>query len=92
MADTRSGERRIVIPGQAPDGTPILSVLVKRSYRIQHNARMSRLPEAHPLVTADIHYGDPLRGPVRFESDLVPWKLATDVVLNGCCSGWRESA
>src|SRR5690242_2683426 len=83
MVDAMPEERRIVLPGQVPDGTPILSVLLKRSYRLQHGGQASRLPEVRPLVTADIHYGGPLRGPVQFESDLVPWKLATDVVVHG---------
>jgi hypothetical protein len=34
------------------------------------------------LVAADTHFGDPMNSTVRYESDFVPFKLATDVVLN----------
>src|SRR5262249_17001500 len=35
------------------------------------------------LHAADVFYRDPMNSSVRFESDFVPFKLATDVVLNG---------
>src|SRR5262249_19059315 len=42
-----------------------------------------RHPKAAKLVKGDTHYGDPKITPLKFESDLVPFKLATDVVVNG---------
>jgi len=73
----------LVLPGQAPDGQYILSVLLKRSYRFAHNSRCVRAEKDRKLVSGDQHYQDPMNSSVRFESDFVPYKLATDVVLNG---------
>lgn len=74
---------RVVLPGQAPDGQHILSVLVKRSYTIRPGRRCQRSPKDRRLVAGDTHFGDPMNTSVRHESDFVPFKLATDVVLNG---------
>ena len=73
---------RIVLPGQAPDGQQILAVLVKRSYTIVAGQRCRRAAKDRKLVAADTHFGDPMNSTVRYESDFVPFKLATDVVLN----------
>ena len=75
-------EHHVVLPGQAPDGTPILSVLLKRSYRIVANAPAERLDSARPLVPGDRHFDDPMNSTVAFEADHVPFKLATDVVVH----------
>jgi hypothetical protein len=72
----------VVLPGQAPDGAPILSVLVKRSYRIVAGAPAERMERAQPLVPGDRHFGDPMNSTVAFESDHVPFKPATDVVIH----------
>jgi len=72
----------MVLPGQDPRGQPILSVLLKRSYRIRSRQPAERLEGARPLVTGDRHFGDPMNSTVEFESDLVPFKIATDVVVN----------
>ncbi len=50
-----------------------------------------RLPFPAKLVKGDKHYGDPRITPVQFESDLVPFKLATDIVVIGkaCAPGGR---
>jgi hypothetical protein len=34
-------------------------------------------------VPGDVHFGDPMNSSVQHESDFVPFKLATDVVLDG---------
>lgn len=81
-ADTGAG-RSIVLPGQRPDGTHILSVLVKRTYDIAPNRRCTRAEMDRRLVAGDKHFGDPMNSSVEAESDFVPFKLATDVVLNG---------
>jgi hypothetical protein len=73
----------MVLPGQSPEGSPILAVLVKRSYRIVPGGRCTRADEDAPLVPGDMFWEDPMTSSVRHESDLVPFKLATDVVLNG---------
>ncbi|HYZ63836.1 MAG TPA: DUF2169 domain-containing protein [Acetobacteraceae bacterium] len=76
--------RTILLPGQSPDGAHVLSVLVKRTYAIRPGGLVClRLAQDRPLVAGDEHFGDPMNTTVRYESDFVPWKLATDVVLNG---------
>jgi hypothetical protein len=73
----------MVLPGQDPEGRYVLSVLLKRTYRIVPGERCVRAEEDRKLVTGDEHYGDPRSSSVRFESDLVPWKPGTDVVVHG---------
>lgn len=73
----------ILLPGQTPEGRHVLSVLVKRSYVIRAGRRCVRAEADQPLVPGDVHFGDPMNSTVRLESDFVPFKLATDVVVNG---------
>ena len=75
--------QNILLPGQTPQGQYILSVLVKRTYDIHENASCARADTDRKLVPADTHYGDPMNTSVQFESDFVPFKLSTDIVLNG---------
>jgi hypothetical protein len=75
-------QHHVVLPGQSPNGAPILAVLVKRSYRIVSEAPAVRLERAEPLVPGDRHFGDPMNSTVAFESDHVPFKPATDVVVH----------
>jgi hypothetical protein len=58
-------------------------VLVKRTYDIVRGGRCTRAEADKKLIPGDLHYGDPMSSTVKFESDFVPFKLATDVVLNG---------
>jgi hypothetical protein len=78
--------RKIVLPGETPQGEPILAVLVKRTYDIIPGGRCARAQTDRKIIPGDIHYGDPMNSAVKFESDFVPFKLATDVVLNGRAS------
>jgi hypothetical protein len=75
--------QRIVLPGQSPKGNYILAVLVKRTYDIVPGKRCARAEEDRKLLGGDKHYDDPMSSSVEFEADFVPFKLATDVVLNG---------
>lgn len=75
--------RRIVLPGQTPEGEHVLSLLLKRTYGIVPGGRCARAASDHKLVPGDVHHGDPMNTTVKLESDFVPFKLATDVVLNG---------
>jgi hypothetical protein len=75
--------RKVVLPGQTPEGQHILSVLVKRTYNIQFGKRCVRADEDSAINTADKFYADPMNTSVQFESDFVPFKLATDMVFNG---------
>src|SRR5215472_6471362 len=74
---------KIILPGQTPQGDHILSVLVKRTYDIGSDGRCVRASADYRLISGDIHYGDPMSSTVKLESDFVPHKQATDVVLNG---------
>jgi hypothetical protein len=72
-----------VLPGQTPQGEPILSVLLKRSYDILPGAVCTRAEADQPLVPGDMFWDSPMNSSVQHESDFVPFKLGTDVVLNG---------
>ena len=73
----------VILPGQLPSGQPILSLLVKRTYVLRPGASCERAAADRKLISGDQHFNDPLNTTVKFESDFVPFKLATDVVLNG---------
>jgi hypothetical protein len=75
--------QKIVLPGQTPEGGHILSVLLKRTYSIIPDETCARAEKDAKIVTADQHWGDPMNSSVKHEADFVPFKLATDVVLNG---------
>lgn len=80
-----SGERgqTVVLPGQSPQGEHILGVLLKRTYNIVRNEICTRAESDRPLNAGDVFWGDPMNSTVRYESDFIPFKLGTDVVLNG---------
>jgi len=73
----------IVLPGQTPQGGHILSVLLKRSYLIEHRRTCVRAPEDQPINPGEVFWDTPMNSSVRMESDFVPYKLQTDVVLIG---------
>lgn len=75
--------RTTLLPGQTPAGEPVLAVLLKRTYTVVPFAPCERAPADRPLLGGDVHYEDPLNSAVRFETDFIPFKLATDVVVNG---------
>lgn len=81
-AAERGGERTL-LPGQSPAGDYILSVLIKRTYRIVPNRECTRADEDRPIFGGDIYWDHPMNSSVRYETDFWPFKLATDVVLNG---------
>jgi hypothetical protein len=75
-----------LVPGTAPDGGPVVSVLAKRTYRIRHEELAQPDPTGTmEWVESDEFWGvgDPARDAVKLESDLVPWKPGTDVVVVG---------
>lgn len=77
------GDVRTVLPGQSPQGEYILGVLVKRSFTIVSNEMCVRAGEDRPLNAGDVYWDHPMNSSVRYESDFIPFKVATDVVLNG---------
>jgi hypothetical protein len=77
------GGARMVLPGQSPEGAYVLSVLLKRTFQIVAEGHCPRAEEDRAIVPGDVFWDDPMNSSVRYESDLVPFKVATDVVLNG---------
>jgi hypothetical protein len=77
------GGARTVLPGQSPHGAYILSVLVKRTYQIVPGGGCTRAEVDRPIVSGDVYWDHPMNSSVRYESDFCPFKVATDVVLNG---------
>lgn len=73
----------IVLPGQTPEGEYILGILVKRSYDVMQGKICKRAGTDKKLIPGDIYYDDPMNSTVKYESDFIPFKVATDVVLNG---------
>lgn len=73
--------KTIVLPGQTPDGGHVLSVLLKRSYTIRADEVCRRAQEDQPLNAGDVFWDTPMNSSVRMESDFIPYKLQTDVVL-----------
>jgi hypothetical protein len=82
-AAANRGGQAIVLPGQTPDAKYILGVLAKRTYTIVPGQRCQRADVDAKLVPGDVHFGDPMNSTVKLESDFVPFKVATDVVLSG---------
>jgi len=84
-SETNDGNvaKKIVLPGQSPEGEHILSVLLKRTYDIVPDRTCTRAEQDRNLIPGDVHYGDPMNSCVQYETDFVPYKLATDIVLNG---------
>jgi hypothetical protein len=74
-----------IVPGRNHRGEHIFSVIVKRSYRFTSSAVVEREVVDRPLRKVDEYYEDvePERSPVRYESDLAPYKAGTDVVVIG---------
>jgi len=71
--------------GKTAEGAPFLSVIIKGTFEIPTGGGIARAaPEQLPIFTADEPY-DPKQpgGALKFESDLVPFKPRTDVVLVG---------
>jgi hypothetical protein len=77
------GGTRLLLPGQSPAGEYVLSVLVKRTYRIVPNGTCVRAEADHEILGGDMYWDHPMNSSVRVETDFWPFKVATDVVLNG---------
>lgn len=74
-----------IVPSKNEKGRDIFSVLVKRSYRIEARSSLQRLDVTRPFLEVDQYWddGDPTWSTVKYENDLAPYKLATDVVVIG---------
>lgn len=75
-----------LVPGQAPDGGHILSVLAKKTYSFLHDEIAMEDPFAsNDWTEVDQYWGtnNPAIDATKLESDLIPWKPCTDVVMVG---------
>src|SRR5262245_8674399 len=81
--DTEREPQKVVLPGQTPEGQHILGVLVKRTYDVRPGAMCRRAAADRKLNAGEVYDDDPMDASVKDESDFVPFKLATDVVVNG---------
>ncbi len=85
MNDISQEERFQVVHGSDAEGKPIFSLLLKRTYDIRGNKRLVRAVQTSELRKTDEYYdgGAPEWSTIKFESDLVPFKPFTDVVVVG---------
>ena len=74
-----------IVAGKDDTGQAIFSVLVKRSYQIKNQKIAVPLQDVGDFQQTDAYYkpADPRYSTVKFESDLVPYKVKTDVVFIG---------
>lgn len=78
-------DRVQLLPSKNEFGNPIFSVLVKRTYDIRPGQMALRSEFTKPFILVDTYYdhGDPERTTVKYESEVAPYKVATDVVVVG---------
>jgi hypothetical protein len=72
---------RIVLPD--PNGGDLLVAAVKCTYLLTKKGRLEPADAQFPVQHADDFHGEPGTSSVRWESDLAPFKPATDVALLG---------
>lgn len=84
VSKANNGNVEIVI-GSEKYGTSIISVLVKRSYKIMENQQVARCDSDAPFRNIDVYFddGNPTETTVQYESELAPLKALTDVVIIG---------
>jgi len=73
----------IALPFTGPEGTPVLTVVVKGTFAMVPDEPATAADEQLPLCFGD-EFNDPDKGgSVKFESDLAPYKPRADIVLVG---------
>jgi len=74
-----------IVPGRNDTGEHIFSVIVKRSYTITPVGAVERCESDRPLRLVDEYWdgGDAESSTVQFESEVAPYKAATDLVVIG---------
>jgi hypothetical protein len=71
------------LPGFDDEDRETLTAIVKGTFRIEPG-RFARVAEDQiPLCFADEYWGEPGSSPIKEESDLVPFKPGTDLLLTG---------
>lgn len=69
--------------GEGPDGKQALTIIIKGTYKIQHDKHVKIAEEQLPIAVSDEFYNDDVAGSIRIESDMVPFKPRADIVLIG---------
>jgi hypothetical protein len=72
---------RVVL--QDRNARDLLVVIVKCTYSLKDNSRLIPGEDQVPIQMADEYYGQPGESSVRSETDLVPKKIGTDLILKG---------
>jgi len=74
-----------IVPGIAPNGEAIFSVLAKATFSIRPDRVAQIKDNGIPFCEKEEWVGgtDPLKFPPRCEPDLVPYKLRTDMLIHG---------
>jgi hypothetical protein len=75
--------------GSAPDGSNILSVLLKLTYMIDDGGRLQPAPEQLPLVVS-VRADERNPKILDADTDLYPFKVAADVVVTGHAYGYES--
>ncbi len=75
----------VLLPARTETGAHIFALLAKRTYDIVPGGRCVRSESPVPLLEVDEYYdqGDAETSTVQYESDLAPYKIATDFVVIG---------
>jgi len=78
-------EMYTILSGENEVGMPIFSVLLKRTYDLLPGKDAVRSEKTNSFVMVDEYYddGNPLWSTVKYETELIPYKIATDVVIIG---------
>lgn len=71
-----------ILPGLDEEDRTVATVVVKATFRLREGD-LALADEQVPMMLADEHHGEPGQSSLRYESDLGPQKLGTDVVLVG---------
>lgn len=74
-------------------------IVVRGTFKVVPGRSLIPIPEQQPIVVADQYYGEPLKSSLRSDSDLAPFKLASDIFLVGSakspggepCRRWRTA-
>ncbi len=85
MASAEPTERFVILPTKNEQSEPVFAVLVKRTYDIRPRQAATRAEQTAPFIEVDVYYddADPEYSTVKYESELAPYKVATDVVVVG---------
>ncbi len=75
----------MILPSVNDAGQSLLAVITKQTFDINDGGCLERAERDAPLREADEYYGegDPETCSVRYEADLAPFKIGTDVIVIG---------